>query len=43
MYKLDEAIFTTISEFQVVANKAEEIRKNSIAKKLSADLRNRQL
>lgn len=43
MQKLDRTVFSTLAEFQIVANKAAEIDKQCQAKKLSEEVKNRQL
>jgi E3 ubiquitin-protein ligase TRIP12 len=43
MQKLDDTVFNTLAEFQIVANRAAEIEKQCAAKKLSEEVKNRQL
>lgn len=43
MQKLDETIFNTLAEFQVISTKADAVERNAAAKSLSDEVKNRQL
>ena len=43
MQKVDETVFNTLAEFQIIASKAAEIEKQCATKNLSEEVKNRQL
>ena len=43
LQKLDDSVFRTLAEFQIVASRAAEVEKQAQSKKLSEEVKNRQL